>query len=90
MTYPDLEGLRYLCLVRCSSAKQADTSIPDQLKLLKAFADENGMIHAEGDDVVLPNVSGSTPGARRTLTTLSSASASAMTSTFFWFRTCRA
>ncbi|HEY1686477.1 MAG TPA: recombinase family protein [Tepidisphaeraceae bacterium] len=55
-------GKRYLCLARCSTNQQADTSIPDQLKLLRAFGDENGMIYT--DSIVLDGVSGSIPGAR--------------------------
>ena len=58
----ELRGRRYLCLVRCSTAQQTDTSIPDQLKLLRAFGDEHDLVHV--DDVVLDGVSGSVPGAR--------------------------
>ena len=60
-----LRGKRYLCHVRCSTFQQSDTSIPDQLKLLRAFGDENGMIHV--DDIILDGVSGSRPGARTDL-----------------------
>ena len=62
MTYEYLNGRRCICLVRCSTAEQADTSIPDQLKLLRAFAGDNGMTCV--DEVVLDGVSGSLPGAR--------------------------
>ena len=47
MIYSNLKDKRYVCLARCSTAQQADTSIPDQLKLLRAFGDEQGMIHVE-------------------------------------------
>ena len=57
-----LAGRRYLCLARCSTAQQADTSIPDQLRLLRAFGDDNGMTFT--DQVVLDGVTGSVPGAR--------------------------
>ncbi len=55
-------GRRYVCLVRCSTTEQADTSIPDQLKLLRAFGDQHGMVYV--DQVVLEGVTGSVPGAR--------------------------
>lgn len=55
-------GRGYLCLARCSTAQQADTSIPDQLKLLRAFGDENGMRFI--DSVILDGVTGSVAGAR--------------------------
>src|SRR5262249_22095795 len=58
----NLKGRKYLCLVRCSTSEQADTSIPDQLNLLNAFAAEHQMIHI--DDVILDGVTGSIPGAR--------------------------
>lgn len=57
------EGKRYVCLVRCSTHEQTETSIADQLALLHAFARQHGMIHA-GGDVELDGVSGSHPGAR--------------------------
>lgn len=63
MTHPHLKGRRFINLVRCSSAEQADTSIPDQLKLLNAFAEQNGMLHV--DDMILDGVTGSIPGARK-------------------------
>jgi hypothetical protein len=53
---------RYVCLVRCSTAEQAHTSIPDQLKLLRAFGDQHDMVFV--DQVVLEGVTGSVPGAR--------------------------
>ena len=56
------KGRRYVCLVRCSTAEQADTSIPDQLKLLRAFGDQHGMVFV--DQVVVEGVTGSVPGAR--------------------------
>lgn len=56
-------GRKYLCLARCSTAQQADTSIPDQLKLLRAYGDEQGMIYT--DSIVLDGVTGSVPGARK-------------------------
>jgi hypothetical protein len=55
-------GRRYLSHVRCSTTQQADTSLPDQLNLLRAFGDEEGMHYV--DSVVLDGVTGSVPGAR--------------------------
>ena len=55
-------GRKYLCLVRCSTNQQADTSIPDQLKVLRAFGDENEMHYI--DSVILEGVTGSVAGAR--------------------------
>lgn len=55
-------GRKYLCLARCSTAKQAGTSIPDQLKLLRAFGDEQEMQYV--DSISLDGVTGSVPGAR--------------------------
>jgi hypothetical protein len=63
MKYSSLEGKRYISLARCSTAGQADTSIPDQLALIAAFAKEHGMTHTA--DFALDGVSGSVPGARR-------------------------
>ncbi|HEY8668167.1 MAG TPA: recombinase family protein, partial [Tepidisphaeraceae bacterium] len=57
-----LQGRRYICLARCSTAQQADTSNPDQLKLLRAFGDEQQMQYV--DSVILDGVTGSVPGAR--------------------------
>ena len=56
------KGKKYLCFARCSTAQQADTSIPDQLRLLRAFGDENEMVFV--DQVVLDGVTGSIAGAR--------------------------
>jgi Recombinase/Resolvase, N terminal domain len=55
-------GRKYLCLARCSTAQQAGTSIPDQLKLLRAFGEEQEMQYI--DSVSLDGVTGSVPGAR--------------------------
>src|SRR5206468_682590 len=55
-------GRNYLCLVRCSTNQQIDTSIPDQLKLLRAFGDEHGMHYVDSE--VVGGVTGSVPGAR--------------------------
>ncbi len=63
MKQPSLEGKRYIALARCSTAGQADTSIPDQLTLITAFANEHRMLHVA--DVTLDGVSGSVPGARK-------------------------
>jgi hypothetical protein len=52
-----LYGKRYIALVRCSTKGQADTSIDDQLRLIRRFAAENGMV--EVDVVRLEGVSGS-------------------------------
>jgi hypothetical protein len=68
MIYENLKGKRYIALVRCSSPHQADTSIPDQLRLLAAFAEENQMVRV--DDVVLDGVTGSIPGARNDIAEL--------------------
>ena len=40
-----LPGKRYIALARCSTAGQADTSIPDQLGLMAAFAREHQMTY---------------------------------------------
>lgn len=58
----ELCGRRYIGLIRCSTTQQSDTSIPDQIKVLRAFGVEHEMVHV--DDVVLDGVSGSTLGAR--------------------------
>lgn len=52
-----LHGKRYIALMRCSTKGQADTSIDDQLKLIRRFASDNGMV--EVDAVRLEGVSGS-------------------------------
>ncbi len=57
MKDPRLEGKRYIALVRCSTKGQADTSIDDQLRLIRRFAVENGMV--EVDVLRLEGVSGS-------------------------------
>lgn len=54
-----LEGLRYLCWVRCSTLGQADTSIEDQINFIQAFAQSAGMVWV--DDVILDGVSGQSP-----------------------------
>jgi len=59
----NLEGRSYINLVRCSTDQQADTSIPDQLRVLHALGRQLGCIHA-GNDTILDGVSGSRPGAR--------------------------
>ena len=58
----DLEGRRYINLVRCSTIEQAGTSTQDQLNLNNAFAQQHGMVHV--DDIILDGVTGSMPGAR--------------------------
>lgn len=45
--YEDLNGKRYINLVRCSTDGQKDTNIPAQLALLTAFAAKHGMIHVD-------------------------------------------
>ena len=62
MKNPNLQGKRYISLVRCSTASQADTSIEDQLVVVDAFAREHEMVHV--GDVMLEGVSGSIPGNR--------------------------
>jgi DNA invertase Pin-like site-specific DNA recombinase len=57
-----LNGKSCIGLVRCSTAGQADTSIPDQIAALKQFAEKHGMTII--DIVVLPGLSGSIPGNR--------------------------
>src|SRR5262249_9452715 len=64
----DLIGKRYIALVRCSTDGQKDTSIPDQLALLGAFAEKHQMMRV--DDVLLEGVSGSLPGKRTDLDAL--------------------
>ena len=53
----ELRGKRYIALARCSTDAQTDTSIGDQLRLIRGFAQEWGMI--EADEVLLEGVSGS-------------------------------
>jgi DNA invertase Pin-like site-specific DNA recombinase len=55
-------GRRYLCQIRCSTNQQVETSIPDQVKLLRAFGDQHDMTYV--DSVILEGVTGSVPGAR--------------------------
>ena len=62
MRYPKLQGKRYVSLARCSSDKQIDTSNPDQLNLLDAFANEHEMIYV--DAKALDGITGSLPGKR--------------------------
>jgi DNA invertase Pin-like site-specific DNA recombinase len=57
-----LSGKRCIGLVRCSTAGQADTSIPDQIAALKQFAEKHGLIIV--DIIILEGVSGSIPGNR--------------------------
>ena len=60
-----LEGKRYICLVRCSTNEQEDTSIPDQLRVLHDYGQKHGMVHAGDDEKLqLGGVSGSNPGTR--------------------------
>src|SRR5688572_17248740 len=56
-----LKGKRYIALARCSTTEQAETSLPDQIKLLRAFGDRHGMIYV---DEIARDVTGSIPGAR--------------------------
>ncbi len=63
MEQSSLEGRRYIALARCSTAGQVDTSIPDQLNLIVAFANKHNMVCV--DKVSLDGVSGSVPGARK-------------------------
>ncbi len=65
MKEDSLSGTRYIMLVRCSTKDQADTSIDDQVKVLRKFADEHHMQYV--DEVRLVGVSGSRPGARHDL-----------------------
>jgi hypothetical protein len=62
METTNLQGKRYIGLLRCSSAKQADTSIDDQRRVLEVYAREHGLIPV--DYVSLGGVSGSLPGNR--------------------------
>src|SRR5687768_5233840 len=63
--YERLRGQRFVAIVRCSTAAQEDTSIPDQLAVIRNFATRYGMV--EVDVVELPGVSGSIPGNREDL-----------------------
>ena len=60
--YERLRGKNCIGLVRCSTAKQADTSIPDQKKALTTFAERHGLTVV--DVIALEGVSGSRPGNR--------------------------
>src|SRR5687768_16117877 len=60
--YERLSGKRCIALVRCSTLKQANTSIPDQISAIQAFAEEYGLIII--DIIILEGVSGSRPGNR--------------------------
>jgi hypothetical protein len=61
-------GRKYISLARCSTNQQADTSIPDQLKVLRAFGDENDMTYI--DSIILDGITGSVPGARTDIETI--------------------
>src|SRR5436190_22205622 len=60
--YERLRGKRFIAIVRCSTFGQADTSIPDQLRLIREFAQRYGMIEVEA--ISLDGLSGSIPGNR--------------------------
>ena len=60
--YARLRGSRYIGLIRCSSLGQADTSIPDQLKVLETFAETYGLVCAGPS--ASKGISGSIPGNR--------------------------
>jgi len=62
MKEKDLQGKRFVGLLRCSTIGQADTSIVDQHRLLDAFGREHGLVPV--DYVELDGVSGSLPGNR--------------------------
>lgn len=62
MKEKNLEGKRYVALVRCSSTAQVDTSIDAQNALVADFARRHGMIHI--GTVELAGVTGSVPGIR--------------------------
>jgi hypothetical protein len=46
-TDPQLKGLRYIAVARCSTKAQADTSPGDQIKIIDDFASRNGMIKVD-------------------------------------------
>jgi len=56
--YEHIRGLRYINWVRCSTKRQADTSLTDQLRMLNEFAGDLEMTHI--DNVVLDGISGLT------------------------------
>lgn len=62
MKEKDLQGKRFVGLLRCSTVGQADTSIDDQHRLLDAYAREHGLTAVAY--VALEGVSGSLPGNR--------------------------
>lgn len=61
-SYERLRGKRAIVLLRCSTIGQADTSIPDQLKAITAFAEKYGVVIIQV--ITLAGVSGSRPGMR--------------------------
>jgi hypothetical protein len=61
MNASKLKGRRYYALARCSTNDQAETSLPDQIKLIRSYADRHGMIYA---GAIMRDVTGSLPGAR--------------------------
>jgi DNA invertase Pin-like site-specific DNA recombinase len=60
MNRKELEGKRYICMVRASNA--SETSTDAQLMMLKAAASNMGMLYV--DQIVLDGVTGSMPGRR--------------------------
>lgn len=52
-----LRGKRFIALARCSTRGQAESSLDDQMRLIRLFASDNGMV--EVDAVRLEGVSGS-------------------------------
>lgn len=60
----ELKGRRYLAAARCSTNSQRETSLPDQIALIRAAADASGGICA-GEIAI--DVSGSVLGARKLL-----------------------
>jgi hypothetical protein len=52
-----LRGKRFIALARCSTRGQAESSLDDQMRLIRRFAADNGMV--EVDAVWLEGVSGS-------------------------------
>ena len=42
-------NMRYVAIYRTSTSVQSEKSIPDQKKIVQAFAASKGMIHAGGD-----------------------------------------
>jgi DNA invertase Pin-like site-specific DNA recombinase len=68
MDRKELEGKRYICLVRASDEAQADNSTDAQLALLDDYARKMGMVYV--DKIVLKGVTGSLPGRREDLAAL--------------------